>query len=116
VRAIRGATTASDNTDEAITCATQELLEEIRRRNALRMEEIVSVFFTLTDDLTAAFPARAARACGFDVPMLDMREVPVPGSLPRCIRVLIHIDRSSPVRHAYLREARSLRPDLEGQP
>lgn len=113
MRAIRGAIAVPANTAEAIGDATVELLGEIARRNCLSVEEVVSVFFTLTPDLSADFPARAARAHGWDVPMLDMQEVPVPGSLPRCLRVLVHVDRTSPVRHAYLRGARALRPDLE---
>lgn len=104
------------NTAGAITEGTQVLLREISERNALVPEEVVSIFFTLTPDLNAEFPARAARASGWDVPMLDMQEVPVPGALPRCIRVLLHVQRSAKVRHAYLRGARSLRPDLEAGP
>lgn len=115
--AIRGAITVEANTEPAIMAATHELLAEIARRNALAPEEIVSLFFTLTPDLNACFPARAARLwMGWDVPMIDMVEVDVPGALPRCLRVLIHLRRSGPVRHAYLREARSLRPELEERP
>jgi chorismate mutase len=116
VKAIRGAITVGTNSHEAIFEATQTLISEIARRNDLRPEEVVSTFFTLTPDLNADFPARAAREMGWDMPMLDMQEVPVPGALRRCIRVLIHVERSGPVRHAYLREARALRPDLEREP
>jgi chorismate mutase len=118
VRAIRGAITVTENTHDAIFEATQCLIGEIVRRNDLDPGEVVSTFFTLTPDLNADFPARAARAMGWDMPMLDMQEVPVPGALPRCIRVLMHVERSGAVRHAYLRDARNLRPDLEsgGQP
>lgn len=112
MRAIRGAITVPADTAEAIEEATQTMLREISRRNNLRVEEVVSAFFTLTHDLCADFPARAARHIGWDVPMIDMQEVPVPGSLSRCIRVLVLVDRDAPVRHAYLREARMLRPDL----
>jgi chorismate mutase len=115
VRAIRGAITAPSNSREAICDATQQLLREIAARNALEPGEVVSAFFTLTPDLDADFPARAARAMGWDVPMLDMQEVPVPGSLPRCIRVLLHVNRDRDVRHAYLGDARALRPDLESE-
>lgn len=113
MKAIRGAITVDSNTPAAIADATCILLDEISRRNKLSPDEVVSVFFTLTPDLDADFPARAARLAGWDVPMLDMQELPVPGSLPMCVRVLIHVDRSEPVRHAYLRDARRLRPDLE---
>jgi chorismate mutase len=113
MKAIRGAITVTDNVESAILEATCSLLDEIARRNDLRVDEIVSVFFTLTPDLNAAFPARAARSMGWDVPMLDMQEVDVPGAVPKCLRVLVHVNRDGlPVRHAYLRGARQLRPDL----
>ncbi|MDQ2745559.1 MAG: chorismate mutase [Chloroflexota bacterium] len=113
MKSIRGAITVSTDTVEAIHQATIELLDEVARRNDLCVDDVIDIFFTLTHDLCADFPARAARAHGWDVPMLDMQEVPVPGSLPRCLRVLLHVERDGPVRHAYLREARALRPDLE---
>lgn len=113
MRAIRGAITVCENTEACIAEATHELLGELARRNALKPQEVVSVFFTLTPDLDAMFPARAARAMGWDIPMLDMQEVPVPGSLQRCLRVLLHVERDDEVRHAYLRGAGVLRPDLE---
>ena len=114
MRAIRGAITVGANEAQAIREATVELLEEIRRRNNLCMEEVVSIFFSVTRDLDAEFPARAARTAGWDVPMLDVQEMPVPGSLPCCLRVLIHVDRGGQVDHVYLREAATLRPDLGG--
>lgn len=113
MKAIRGAIAVPENTPEAIGAATVELLEEIARRNCLVVDEVVSVFFTLTPDLYADFPARAARAHGWEVPMLDMQQVSVPGALPRCLRVLVHVERTTPVRHAYLRDARLLRPEFE---
>jgi chorismate mutase len=113
MRAIRGAITVPENSPEAIAEATQMLLAEIRRRNNLRSDEVISAFFTLTPDLNADFPARAARADGWDMPMLDMQEIAVPGALTRCLRVLLHVDRAQPVCHAYLRDAATLRPDLE---
>lgn len=113
MKAIRGAITVSSNTVAAMEEATQEMLRAIERRNDLKVEEIVAAFFTLTPDLTADFPARAARHMGWDVPMLDTSEVPVPDAIARCIRVLVLVNRDRPVTHAYLREARSLRPDLE---
>ncbi|MGI8826996.1 MAG: chorismate mutase [Chloroflexota bacterium] len=112
MRAIRGAITVENNTEEAIERATCELLRELARRNKLGNHEIVSVLFTLTPDLNAAFPARAARHMGWDVPMLDMQEIAVPDAIPRCLRTLIHVNRRDPVRHVYLGEAMSLRPDL----
>jgi chorismate mutase len=115
VKALRGAITADTNSEESIVEATRALLTCLVDRNGLRVEEIVSVFFTLTPDLNACFPARAAREMGWDVPMLDMQEIDVPGALRMCIRVLVHIDTSGPVRHAYLRGAVNLRPDLESE-
>lgn len=113
MKALRGAITADSNTEEAITSGTRTLLTCLVERNELRVEEIVSVFFTLTPDLNACFPARAAREMGWEVPMLDMQEIDVPGALARCIRVLVHVEINRPLRHAYLRGAVSLRPDLE---
>ena len=113
MRAIRGAITVRANTAEAISEATRELLSEIAGRNRLKVADVVSVFFSVTPDLNADFPARAARAMGWDVPMLDMQEMNVPGSLGSCLRVLIHVHCDGAVRHAYLGDARHLRPDLE---
>jgi chorismate mutase len=115
VKALRGAITADTNSEEAIVEATHALLTCLVDRNNLRVEEIVSVFFTLTPDLNACFPARAAREMGWDVPMLDMQEIDVPGALKMCIRVLVHVESNGPVRHAYLRGAIDLRPDLESE-
>lgn len=113
MRAIRGAITAADNTADAIEDATCETLREIERRNRIGPGDVVSAFFSLTPDLSATFPARAARRIGWDeVSMLDTVEVSVPGSLARVIRVLIHVDSDRPVCHTYLREASGLRPDL----
>jgi chorismate mutase len=113
VKGIRGAITVESNTVEDIAEATETLLSTLTERNRLTMEEVVSVFFTLTPDLNADFPARSARAAGWDAPMLDMVELDVPNGLSSCLRVLIHVDRTEPVRHAYLRGAEVLRPDLE---
>ena len=114
--ALRAATTVDRNEADAILTATEALMREIMKRNALGPEDVVSCIFTLTDDLDAEFPAVAARGLGFDrVPLLCAREVPVPGSLPMVIRVLIHyyaVDDHE-ATHVYLGEARRLRRDLE---
>jgi chorismate mutase len=115
-RGIRGATTVEDDDAEAILFATRELLTRMVQANVVELGDIASVLFTTTPDLSAAFPARAARELGWQhVPLLDAQEIPVPGSLPCCIRVLIHwnTDRDQQhVKHIYLRGAASLRPDL----
>ena len=115
--ALRGAITVDANAREDILAATSELLEALLERNALAPQDIVNVIFTMTDDLNAEFPAVAARGMGFDrVPLLCVREINVPGSLPRVIRVLVQYhaepDGHAP-RHVYLREASTLRADLE---
>lgn len=117
LRALRGATTVQDNSAEAILAATEELLRELIGRNSLEHSEIVSCIFTCTDDLDAEFPAVAARNLGLGaVPLLCAREIAVPGSLPRVIRVMVHCyaDPGDEARHVYLREAVALRRDLEG--
>jgi chorismate mutase len=115
-RGIRGATTVESDSAGAILSATGELLARMVEANQVQIEDIASAIFTVTPDLKAAFPARAARELGWQhVPLLDAQEVPVPGSLPRCIRVLLHWNSDIPqeeVQHVYLREAASLRPDL----
>ncbi len=114
--ALRGANSVTANEADAILGATDELMRELMQRNGLSPEAMVSCIFTVTEDLNAEFPAVAARNLGLDrVPLLCAREVPVPGSLPRVIRVLVHYyapDDHQP-RHVYLRDARSLRADLE---
>ena len=115
--ALRGATTVDANEAEAILHATGELMGELIARNRLESEAIVSCIFTLTADLDAEFPAVAARRMGLSrVPLLCARELPVPGSLPRVIRVLMHCYPPVGVvpEHVYLGEARRLRLDLEG--
>ncbi len=117
VRGIRGAITVACNEADAIVSATRELLAEMVAQNGVDPEEIASVLLTATEDLDAAFPAKAARSfAGWEyVPLMCAREIPVPGSLPRCIRVLMHVNTDkSPreIRHVFLREAATLRPDL----
>ncbi len=114
--ALRGANTVTANDADQILSATDELMRELMERNDLAAEAMVSCIFTLTEDLDAEFPAVAARALGLDaVPLLCAREVPVPGSLPRVIRVLVHYyaPEGHHPRHVYLGEARALRADLE---
>jgi chorismate mutase len=117
VRGIRGATSAPLNTRDAILEATRELLKEMLEANAASdFDEIASILFTTTPDLTATFPAEAARELGMSsVPLLCASEIDVPGRLGRCIRVLMHLNTDKPPReivHVYLREARCLRPDV----
>ena len=114
--ALRGATRVESNQADAILAATSELMRELMERNALAPEAMVSCIFTLTNDLDAEFPAVAARRLGLDrVPLLCAREIPVPGSLPQVIRVLVHYyaPEDHEPRHVYLGEARALRADLD---
>ncbi|AXY68752.1 chorismate mutase [Thermosynechococcus sichuanensis E542] len=117
VRAIRGATTATENSIPAIREAVLELLGEIERRNALDFSEVISVTFSVTRDLDQIFPAAIARECPHwrNIPLLDVQQMHVEGDLPRCIRCLIYFNTPNPdqpIYHAYLRHAQSLRPDL----
>ena len=118
LRALRGATTASANTREAISEAVAELLDALVERNELDGSQLLSVTFSVTADLDAVFPAAIARRRqGWDaVALLDCQQMAVAGDLPRCIRLLAHawLESERPVRHAYLREAARLRPDLAG--
>ena len=118
VRGIRGATTVPSNSRDEILAAAGELLEEIVRANAIPHEHVASIIFTTTPDLTAEFPAVAARAAGWtDVALECLHEMNVPGSLPKCLRILMHVntDRSAAdIKHIYLRGAVALRPDLAG--
>jgi len=118
MRGIRGATTIESDTSANVLSATRELLETMLTANpGLKPADIGSAIFTVTEDICSAFPARAARDLGWaGVPMLDAREIPVPGSLPLCIRVLLQWNTAreqSEISHIYLRGARALRPDLE---
>jgi chorismate mutase len=116
LRALRGAITVDENQAGQILSATEELVHEVVERNGLSSDDIVSCIFTCTQDLNAEFPAVAARNLGLnDVPLLCAREIDVPGSLPRVIRLLLHcyVDPETPAHHVYLREAVSLRTDLQ---
>ena len=118
VRGIRGATSVAVDEKPEVLAATRELLLELLRANGLEsaFDEIASAVFTTTRDLTSAFPAEAARALGMSaVPLLCATEIPVAESLPRCIRVLLHVntDKSqAEMVHVYLRDAKKLRPDM----
>lgn len=116
VRGIRGATTVGSNEAGEIREATKELLQRILVENKLSTEDLVSAIFTVTADLNADFPASSAREIGWQlVPLLCATEIPVPGSLPRCIRVLLHVNsmcNQREIRHIFLREAAGLRKDL----
>lgn len=115
VRGIRGATTASANTRDAILAATHELLDALIRANQIEMADVASIYFTMTPDLDAAFPAAAAREMGWtNIALLDAQAPRVSNDIARCIRVLIHwnTDRAhNELRHVYLHGARRLRPD-----
>ncbi len=116
-RGIRGATTVENNDREEILVATTELLRLMVLENNVLVEDIASASFTLTDDLNAVFPAQAARQIGWkEVPLICMREIPVPNSLGKCIRVLLLVNTTrsaSEIQHIYVRKAVSLRPEFE---
>ncbi|WP_145261508.1 chorismate mutase [Calycomorphotria hydatis] len=117
MRGIRGATTVTEDSPQLILQATRELLEELIKRNEIEnFEDIVSAVFTTTTDLTSTFPAEAAREIGMhQVPLLCAAEIAVPGAMPLCIRVLLHVNtdrQQSEVVHVYLRDAQKLRPDM----
>ena len=116
VQGVRGAITVAGNTRDDILNNTRRLLQDMARENSIQPEEIGSVFFSLTHDLNAAHPAEAARQLGWThVALFCCQEIPVPGSLSHCIRVLIHWNtsrRQSEIQHVYLEDAVKLRPDL----
>jgi chorismate mutase len=116
VRAVRGATTIEEDTTEAVTERVVALLERILQRNGLGEEDIISILFTATEDVTSTFPATAARTIGLGaIPLICARELSVVGSVPLCIRVMMHIttDRGrDEVHHVYLEGAQGLRDDL----
>jgi len=117
LRGVRGAITVERDDAELLLNATERLLREILAENAIRTDDIASALFTLTPDLVSQFPAAAARRIGWTmVPLLNFTEIAVPGSLPRCIRVLLHVNtgkRQDEIVHVYLEGAGVLRPDLE---
>ena len=119
IRGIRGATTCEANQEEAILTATAELLEQMAQVNGVESDEIASILFTATPDLTAAFPAEAARRLNWTlVPLMSATEMAVPRSLPHCVRILMHWNTprsQEEIVHVYLRGATSLRPDLKAR-
>ena len=120
VRGIRGATTVLVNTPVAIFEATQELMKEIVRQNDIDIDNVASVFLTMTQDLNADFPAKAVRSLpGWQwVPLMCAPELNVPSAMKRCIRVLIHVNTThsqEDLNHIYLGEAVALRPDVVGR-
>ncbi|MGH9103046.1 MAG: chorismate mutase [Acidimicrobiales bacterium] len=116
VRALRGATTVDEDTPEQVTARVQELVRRLLERNGVAHDDLISVLFTATDDICSMFPATAARELGLgDVPLICAREIPVVGSAPRCIRVMVHAESALPraeMHHVYLEGARGLRDDL----
>ena len=116
VRAIRGAVQVDADEREAILEGTTELVSEVMTRNELVPDDVISVIFTVTPDLTTEFPALAARKLGFqDVPLLCATEIPVPGALPRVVRLMMHVDTDRSrreIQHVYLRGAAALRLDI----
>jgi chorismate mutase len=116
LQALRGAITCNENTKQEIEAKTQRLVKELVARNELEHDNLVSVIFTATDDLTAEFPATAARSLGLgDIPLLCARELDIDGGKPMCIRLLVHCYTDRPrdqLHHVYLEGARSLRDDL----
>lgn len=115
-RGIRGATTVEQNSREEILAATTELLQLLIRKNELRAEDVASAIFTMTADLDAEFPALAARHLGWtEVALMCMQEIPVPTSLEKCIRILLHVNTTrsaEEIQHVYIHGAVNLRPNL----
>jgi len=115
-RGIRGATTVEQNDREEILAATKELLQLLIVKNDLCKEDVASAIFSMTDDLDADFPALAARDLGWtEVALMCMREIPVPNSLRKCIRILLHVNTelsASEIKHVYIRDAVALRPNF----
>ncbi|HEY2422409.1 MAG TPA: chorismate mutase [Neobacillus sp.] len=120
IRGVRGAITVSGNTEEAVISATEELAAKMKELNQILPNSVASVFISTTEDVNAAFPAKALRKFeGWTyVPVMCMREMPVPNSLKMCIRIMMHVDTDKSqeeIVHVYLREATVLRPDLDNK-
>lgn len=118
VRGIRGAITIPEDNATEVLQATKELLKEIIKQNELESEDLASIIFTVTQDIKSTFPAEAARSMGLNlVPLLCSLEIGVSGSIPLCIRVLVHINtnkRQEEIKHVFMRDASKLREDLRG--
>lgn len=116
LRGLRGATTVEANTESEVLEAVQEMLLELAKRNNLKIEDIAAAIFSSTPDLTAVFPAKAARLMGWEyVPLFGTQEIDCECGIPLCIRVLLLINTDKPqnaLKHVYLRKAACLRPDL----
>jgi chorismate mutase len=116
VRAVRGATTVDADTPEAIRGRVVALLEQVLKQNGLSEDDIISILFTATEDIVSTFPATAARSMGLGaVPLICARELSIAGSVPRCIRVMLHVETERPrsdIHHVYLEGAKGLRDDL----
>ncbi|MEW9500208.1 chorismate mutase [Jeotgalibacillus marinus] len=117
IRGIRGATTVTTDKEELILSATESLLQQLIKENDVKPEAVISLFISVTHDLTSTFPAKAIRR--FDgwkyVPVMCMQEIPVEGGLPLCIRLMLHVNTSTEqkdIHHVYQKEAVRLRPDL----
>ena len=116
LRALRGATTVEEDTEEEVTTRVQALVAEMLERNRVEHDDLVSILLTATEDVTSMFPATAARGAGLgDVPLICARELSVRGGTPRCIRVMMHLyteTSRAELHHVYLEGARLLRDDL----
>ncbi|HLO11454.1 chorismate mutase [Neobacillus drentensis] len=120
IRGVRGATTVTENSEEAIVSATEELLTNMIEMNEILPDSVASIFISTTEDVNAAFPAKSLRRFqGWTyVPVMCMREIPVQNSLNMCIRIMMHVNTSKSqeeIQHIYLNEAKSLRPDLDSR-
>jgi chorismate mutase len=118
IRGIRGATTVTENREDEIIEATEILLREIIEQNKIEANMVASIFISVTEDITAAFPAKAIRLIDdwTFVPVMCMKEIPVPSGLPKCIRIMMHVNTKVPqeeINHIYLGNATTLRPDLK---
>ncbi len=117
MRALRGATTVKSDDREQVLSATSQMLKQMMEENGFSGRDVISALFTATPDLTCCYPAEAARNLGWtDAALLCAAEIAVPGGLPRCLRVMVHIDSQEPksrLQHVYLRGAAALRPDLK---